>query len=120
MKVRNIALAIATIAVLAPAISNASPEKAALDACAHAFASSLSSPGSSAPVFKVNYRSSLLTGSTLEMMYARKYNFELHANDEKTGLLIARANCSADAHGAVVAFSAIPPQTVSPSLAARF
>jgi hypothetical protein len=119
MKVRNIALAIAAIAVIAPAISNASPEKAALDACAHAFASSLASPGSSAPAFKVNYLGSLVTGSTLEF-YTRKYTFELHANDAKTGLLIARANCSTDAHGAVVAFSSIPPQTVSPSLAARF
>jgi hypothetical protein len=119
MKVRNIALAIATIAVLAPAISNASPEKAALNACAHAFASSLASPGSGAPAFKVNYRSSLVAGSSLEF-YTRRYTFELHANDEKTGLLIARANCSTDARAVVVAFSAIPTQTVPPSLAARF
>jgi hypothetical protein len=119
MKVRNLALAIATIAVLAPAISNASPEKAALTACAHAFASSLASPGSRAPAFKVNYRSTLVTGSTLEF-YTHEYTFELHANDEKTGLLIARANCSTDAHGAVIAFSAIPTRSASPSLASRF
>jgi hypothetical protein len=119
MKVRKVALAIVTIAVLAPAISNASPEKAALNACAHAFASSLASPGSGAPAFKVDYRGTLAAGSTLEF-YTREYTFELHANDEKTGLLIARANCSTDAHGAVVAFSAIPTRSVSPSLAARF
>jgi hypothetical protein len=105
MNVRKIGLAVATIAVLAPVISNASPERNALNACAQAFASSLASPGAAAPAFKVAYRGNVNTGSMLEF-YTREYTFDLHANDPKTGLPIARASCSTDTRGAVVALSA--------------
>jgi len=102
MNLRRISLIAVVIAAAAPAISNASPEKAALDACARAFASSLASPGKAAPAFKVAYRGSQSTGSMLEF-YTLEYTFDLHANDLKTGLPIARASCSTDSHGTVVA-----------------
>ena len=111
MKSRHIALglALASVAALAPVISNASPEKAALNACARAFASSLASPGAAAPAFKLAYHSSEFGGSMLEL-YAveREYTFDLNANDPKTWLPIARASCTTDAHGAVVALSPVP------------
>jgi hypothetical protein len=51
--------------------------------------------------------------------YTREYSFELHANDLKTGLPIARANCSTNSHGAVVALSSIPLTSTAPSLASQ-
>jgi hypothetical protein len=117
MRNRKIALAAVAIAALAPTVSNASPERAALKACAGAFASSLASSGGAGPAFKIDYRD-LSTGSMLEF-YVRTFTFELHANDSKTGLPIARASCSADAHGAVIALSSMPLETEHPALAAK-
>jgi hypothetical protein len=107
MNFRNIALTAAAMAVLAPAIGNASPEKDGLNACARAFATTLAAPGSDAPAYKVTYRGDRHFGSMLEF-YEREYNFDLRVNDKKTGLAIARAKCSTDARGAVVAFAPIP------------
>src|ERR1700730_886491 len=108
MKFRHFALAAASIAALAPAVSSASPpEKAALNACARAFASSLAAPGTPAPTYKVAYRDIRFAGSMLEF-YTREYSFELNANDLKTGSPIARASCSTDSHGTVVSLSSIP------------
>jgi hypothetical protein len=118
MKFRKSALAAATLAVLAPAISNASPEKAAVDACARAFASSLAAPGAAAPAFKVDYRNAAYSGSMLQF-YARQYSFEMHANSKKTGLPVARASCSTDSHGTVVVLSPMPLDAARSVLAAR-
>jgi hypothetical protein len=118
MKYRKIALILAAAAALAPAISNASPEKAALDACARAFASSLATPGTAAPAFKVAYRGSLSAGSMLAF-YNREYTFDLRANDPKTGQPVARASCSTDARGAVVALSSLPLEAAPATLAAK-
>jgi hypothetical protein len=119
MKFRHISLAIATIAVLAPAISNASSENVALNACARAFASSLASPGDAMPAFKVAYVDNRSSGSMLDF-YDRQYVFDLHANNLKTGTAIARASCTTDTHGAVIALSLVPLEAVSPTLAAKF
>jgi hypothetical protein len=115
---RNIPLSVAAIAALSPVISNASPEKTALTACAQAFASSLSAPGASAPAFKIAYRGAATPGSMVEF-YSRAYSFELQAHDPKTGSTIARASCSTDARGNVVALSAVPLDVVRPTLAAQ-
>jgi hypothetical protein len=117
MRNRKIALAAVAIAALAPTVSNASPERAALKACAGAFASSLASPGGAGPAFKIDYRD-LSTGSMLEF-YVHTFTFELHANDSKTGLPIARASCSANARGAVIALSSMPLESEHPALAAK-
>jgi hypothetical protein len=118
MKYRKVSLILAAAAVLAPAISNASPERAALDACARAFASSLATPGTAAPTFKVAYRGSQSAGSMLAF-YAREYSFDLRANDPKTGQPVARASCSTDARGAVVALSSLPLHAAPATLAAQ-
>jgi hypothetical protein len=118
MKLWKTALVAASIAALAPAISNASPEKDALNACARAFASSLAAPGAAVPSYKVSYRDNRFVGSMLEF-YSREYSFEMHANDMKTGLPIARASCSADSHGAVVSLSSTPLDAAHPALASR-
>ena len=118
MNHRKAVLILATTAALAPAISSATPERAALKACAHALASSLASPGSAAPAFKVDYRRSYSTGSMLEF-YAREFTFELRADDSKTGLPVARARCSTDSRGVVIALSSIPLEAAPAALAAE-
>jgi hypothetical protein len=107
MNLRKIALTAAASAALAPAIGNATAENDAINACARAFAATLAAPGADAPAFKVSYRSGQHFGSMLEF-YARDFTFDLRVKDPKTGLAVARASCSTDAHGAVVAFSPIP------------
>jgi hypothetical protein len=114
MSFRNFSLA-AAIAVAAPAICNASPETTALNACARAFASSLASPGTAAPAFKVVYGGARSAGSVTDF-FAREFTFDLHARDKKTGLPVARANCSTDTRGSVIALAPIPlknPESVT-------
>jgi hypothetical protein len=107
MNVRKLALAAAAAAVFSPAISNASPEKTALNACARAFASSLAPAGAAAPVFKVVYGGERNVASAADF-FARTYTFELHARNQKTGLPVARASCSTDLRGSVISLYSIP------------
>jgi hypothetical protein len=118
MNIRKIPLVVAAVAALSPALSNASPEKAALTACAQAFASSLGKPGVAAPTFKIAYRGSEIPGSMVDF-YSREYSFALQAHDPKTGLTIARASCASDVRGHVVALSPVPLDEVEATLASR-
>jgi hypothetical protein len=118
MNVRQVGLIAAAIAAFSPAISHATTERAALDACARAFAMSLAAPGGAAPTFRLVYGSPHNTGSMSEY-FAREYTFELRADSQKTGLPIARASCSTDARGAVIALSPIPMEAVRATLATR-
>jgi hypothetical protein len=117
MTIRKLLLTAASIAAICPAVSHASPENAALNACAQAFATSLAS-GSAAPTFKLKYHSESV-GTMAEYYSSHEFTFYLQARDPKTGLTLGRATCSADTHGAVIALTATPPET-SPSLAAQF
>jgi hypothetical protein len=118
MNVRNLGLIAAAIAALSPAISQASNERTALNACARAFATSLAAPGAAAPAFKLVY-SAAQSSDLLSQFFALEYTFEMHADSPKTGLPIARASCSTNARGAVVALSPIPMEAGRTTLAAR-
>ena len=118
MFIRKIALAAATIAAFSPAISNASPEKASVQACASTFATSIASPGIATPAYKLSYRGNF--GSALADFYPADYTFTLEARDPKTGLAIARARCSANSRGTVIAFTAVPLDAKPATLAAQF
>jgi hypothetical protein len=115
MNLRKITLAAAAVAALAPAISDATPEKDAINACARAFASSLSSNSTAAPTYKVVYGGHRYVTSIADTQ-ATEYLFDLLAND-KAGAPMARASCSTDSHGAVIALSPVPltaaPRTLS-------
>ncbi len=76
-------------------------------ACAAAFATSLASPGAAAPTFTVVDGGTRRFASVSDY-FGREYTFYLYANNRKTGLPIARANCSANLHGVVVALSPVP------------
>jgi hypothetical protein len=117
MNFHKISLAAITVAALAPAIASASPERTALDACASAFASSLSTAGAATPAFKVDYRGVHYTDSVTEM-YSRGYSFHLFAKT-RTGARIAQALCETDHHGAVIALSPLPLEAPPPTLAAQ-
>ena len=77
MKIRNIGLAAASIAALAPAISNASPEKASLNACASAFASSLAAPGAAVPGVQGGLSRQSIRRLDARVLYAATYTFDL-------------------------------------------
>src|SRR3974390_550606 len=100
MYLRKISLVAAAVGALAPVVSQASPEKDALNACSRAFAESLASPGAEPPASKGVLRSNSGVG-TVSQYFVRSYSFYLHANDPKTGAAIARATCSTNSMGAV-------------------
>jgi hypothetical protein len=116
MITRKLLLTAALAAAICPIISHASAENAALNACAQAFATSLA-PDSAAPAFKLKYHSES-AGPLADYYNSHKFTFYLQARDPKTGLTLARATCSADTRGAVIALTATPLET-SPSLAAQ-
>jgi hypothetical protein len=119
MKFRKIALGLVTVAALSPAISNASSvEKASLNACARAFASSIAAPGAAAPSFKLAYQSGRFASSVTDF-YPAAYTFDLQAQDPKTHVAVARALCSTNSHGAVTALAAVPLELNGATLAAR-
>jgi hypothetical protein len=119
MNIRTLLLSAASIAALAPAVSSASPENAALAACARAFAASTASPGSSAPAFKLKYRSSQAASSIVNYYSSRDFTFYLQAHDLKTGATLARATCTTDVRGSQVALTATPLNGAEATFAAR-
>jgi hypothetical protein len=115
---RQFAFAAATIAALAPAVSNASPEKSAVEACARAFASSMATADAAAPTYKVDYRGIQYVEPVTDM-YSRGYTFHLFAKSRKTGLPIAQASCTTDKQGVVLALSPLSQDSAPPALTAR-
>jgi hypothetical protein len=119
MNIRALILSAASIAALSPAVSFASPENAALDACARAFAASTAAPGSGAPAFKLKYHSSQAGNSILDYYGSHEYTFYPQALDLKTGATLARATCTTDMRGTQVALAAMPLNGSEATLAAR-
>jgi hypothetical protein len=116
MNIRTILFAAAAVAALSPAVTNASQEKASLQACANAFATSIASPGSSMPAYKLAYHVPV-SGPMME--YPRDFTFMLEAHD-KAGSAIARARCSTNAEGVVTEIAAVPLNAKSSTVAAAY
>jgi hypothetical protein len=93
-------LSIAALAALCPAVSNAWPAKASLDACVTAFEKTLASSDDAGRAFKVVYESEQFSTSIADF-YPTSYTFELQASNPKTGAVVARVRCLADRHGSV-------------------
>jgi hypothetical protein len=119
MNFRTLLLSAATIAAFSPAISHASTETAALDACTRAFAASMAAPGSSAPAFKLKYHGGPAGSAVADYYSGHEYTFYLQAHDAKTGATLARATCTADERGDQVALTAAPADGSEATLAAR-
>jgi hypothetical protein len=119
MQSRNLLLTAAILAATSPSLANASAQKAGLNACAQAFASSMAAPGTAAPSFKLNYNGTEQAGP-LASYYDREYTFYLQAKNPKTGLALATATCSVDTKGTIVALKTLPAESSGATLAARF
>jgi hypothetical protein len=117
MQIRLFLLAGAAIAAISPAVSNASPENDALNACANALASSVAKAGANTPTYKLKYRHS--QSGPVSDYYGRQYTFFLQARDAKTGQSLGRVTCSANMRGTVVAWNPTPAEALGPALAAR-
>jgi hypothetical protein len=107
MKFRKVSLAVATFAMLVPALSQAGSERDGFNACASAFASTLTSPGAAVPAFKADYLPGRSTGSMLDF-FTHEYSFDLRADDPKTGAIVARARCTTDTRGTVRGLAPLP------------
>ncbi len=100
MKIRLLGLSIAAFAAVSPAVCNAWPAKASLNACVNAFEKTLAPSDEVNHAFKVVYSSEQFASSIADY-YPASHTFELQANDPKTGTIVARVRCSADSHGSV-------------------
>lgn len=118
MNIRKITVAIVTIAAFSPALSNASPERTSVKACANAFATSLASPGAGAPAFKLAYGSGMQ--SAVASYYPTDFTFVLEAHDPKNGSTVARARCSTNSRGVVTGIASLPLDSKSTTLAAAY
>jgi hypothetical protein len=102
MNARTFGLALA-LAAFSPIICNASPDTAAADACARALAARVAHEPAAAPRYKLDYRDSSYTP-----IFPTSSTFDLEAHDPKTRAVLARARCSTDTRGTVVALSLQP------------
>lgn len=100
MNIRHLGLTAAALAALCPAVSNAAPAKASLDACVKAFEKTLASSDAAARTFKVVYRAEDLTSSMADY-FPILYTFDLQAHNTRTGEVVARVRCSTGRRGIV-------------------
>jgi hypothetical protein len=106
MTIRRLGLSLAALAAVCPAVSQAWPAKASLNACVNAFEKTLAQSEDAGPAFKVVYGREQFASSVADY-FPTSYTFELQANNAKTGEVLARVRCEADRRG-VVALSALP------------
>jgi hypothetical protein len=119
MNLRTLLAAAASAAVFSTSISHAASQNAVLNACARAFATSMASPGTDAPKFKLKYVGSQPSSTFDDYYSGHKYRFDLQAQDPKTGMTLARATCTADTRGTRVALTSTPLDVQEAALAAR-
>jgi hypothetical protein len=118
MNILRSTLAVITAVGFSPLLSHASPGTAPVNNCAHAFAASLAVNGAAPPSYKLQYRADRFSGSFADY-YATHDTFELEAHDPKTHAVIARARCSTNTRGAIVALSSLPLGNKDVILSAR-
>jgi hypothetical protein len=72
-----------------------------------ALAAVMAATGAVPPSYKLRYHVDRFSGSIADY-FPDNDTFELEAHDPKTGVVIARARCSTNTRGAIVAFSSVP------------
>jgi hypothetical protein len=107
MNILRFTLAVVTAAGFSPLISQASPEADSVNTCARAFAASMAVNGAAPPSYKLRYHVNRFSGSIADY-FATNDTFELEAHDPKTGAVVARARCSTNTRGTIVALSSVP------------
>jgi hypothetical protein len=117
MSIRHFGFSIAALAAVCPAVCNAWPGKASLDACVTAFEKTLAPAAGASRAFKVVGGSGLM-GSIADF-YPSSYTFDLQANNTRTGEVVARVRCVADRRGAVALTSLLEPAQAAARVAQR-
>jgi hypothetical protein len=120
MTIRRLGFSLAALAALAavcPAVSQALPAKASLDACVNAFEKTLAHSEDAGHAFKVVYRRGQFASSVADY-FPTSFTFDLQANNVKTGEVLARVRCEADSRG-VVALSAVDARQTPARVAQR-
>jgi hypothetical protein len=79
----------------------------------------VAAPGSRAPEFKLKYRGTQALSAIADYYGGHEYTFYLQAHDTKTGATVARATCTSDTHGTLIALTATPLNSSEATLAAR-
>jgi hypothetical protein len=111
MNLRRLGFAVITVAAFSPSMSTASPDKDSANACARAFATRIAAQGAVAPTYKLDYKGDRSWGWSGGVL-ATNYTFDLEARNAKTGVAIARARCSTNSRGTIIALSSLPLGTV--------
>lgn len=106
MNILRFTLAVVTVAGFSPLISQASPGMDSVNTCARAFAASMGLTAAVPPSYKLRYVNRF-SGSIADY-YPGNDTFDLEAHDPKTGAVIARARCSTNTRGRIVALSSVP------------
>jgi hypothetical protein len=117
MTIRHLGLSMAALAVVSPAVCNASPVKASLDACVAAFEKTLAPTDAVSHRFKVLYQSEQFASSIADY-YPTIHTFDLQADNPKTGEIVARVRCTADRRGSI-ALTTLPDSTQSAARVAQ-
>jgi hypothetical protein len=117
MNIRHIGLAIAALAAACPAVCNAWPAKASLDACVTAFEKTLAPSDGVSHAFRVVYESEQFSSSVADF-YPTSHVFDLQANNVKSGEVVARVRCLADRRGGI-ALTSLLDTTQSPARVAQ-
>lgn len=107
MNILRLTLAVVTAVGFSPLLSQASPGPGAVDSCARAFAASMAVNGAAPPSYKLQYHVDRFSGSVADY-FATNDTFDLEAHDPKTRVVVARARCSTNTRGTVVAFFSLP------------
>ena len=100
MTMRRLGLSLAALAAVCPAVSQAWPAKASLDACVSAFEKTLAQSQDGGHAFKVVYDRDQFSSSVADY-FPTTYTFDLQANNVKTGEVVARVRCEAGRRGIV-------------------
>jgi len=106
MITRRLGLSLAALAAVCPAVSQASPARAALDVCVNAFEKTLAQSGNAGHAFKVVYGKEEFASSVADY-FSTSYTFDLQADNVKTGEVLARVRCEADRRR-IIALSPLP------------
>ncbi len=93
MITRRLGFAIIALCAVGPAVSQAWPGDAPLQACVSAFEKTLVSPDDAARTFKVVHEKDEQYASAILQYYSIGYTFDLQAHDPKSGELVAQARC---------------------------
>lgn len=108
MITRRLGFAIIALCAVGPAVSQAWPGDAPLQACVSAFEKTLVSPDDAARTFKVVHEKDEPYASAILQYYSIGYTFDLQAHDPKSGELVAQARCITDNRGKISSLSPLP------------